>query len=476
MKVLFAIYGLDYADHIAVSYLSAIAKQLNHETYFCTLQKERFCKNDLLSMVSSVRPDVVAYSMTVVGFQLAVELNEMGKNIHPFIAIMGGPHATFSPETFSASGMDAYCIGEGELAFYDFLKKVESGDHFDDVLNLITSKKNNPVRDLITELDELPFPDRDLILKNSSLNNVPKKTFYATRGCPYSCNYCANNFYRKLYINKGCWLRRFSVERLIQEIEYVKARFRMDFVKFGDDIFVIRHDDWLEEFTDKYSKRVNVPFNCYLRIDLMDERLLKLLKKAGCYSLHLSVDSTSKYIRESILGRKMRKNNNAIIDSLQVAHRLGINTWVNFMLAAPDSTIQDDLKTIEFSRQAKSTYPSYSITVPMKGTTLHDICVGKKLISKSYDGDLSGTSQHSVLKGFNRNEKNIQLNIFLLGAIVAKLPAPFYRLGIAVIKYFPPNILFRYIRQWYYRYSIENLIFKVSAPKKNILRRLFHVE
>jgi anaerobic magnesium-protoporphyrin IX monomethyl ester cyclase len=462
MKVLFVVHGLDYADHIAISYLSAMAKKLNHETYFCTLEKERFCQNDLLSMVAQVRPDVVAYSLTVVGFQSAVALNRHARQIHPFTAILGGAHATYSPETFPMSGMDSYCIGEGDTVFYDFLQKVEKGESYDEVPNLITTRQANPMRDLIANLDDLPFPDRDLVLANSGLKNVPKKTFYATRGCPYNCTYCANNYYRSLYLKKGTWLRRFSVERVIQEIEYVKARYRMDFVKFGDDIFVFRHDAWLEEFAEKYARRIGIPFNCYLRVDLMEENILKLLKKAGCYSLHLSVDSTSRHVREKILGRSMRKDNQVVIEALRNAHRLGINTWVNYMLAAPESTIQDDLDSIEMSRKGKATYPSYSITVPMKGTALHKISVEKGFISPDYEGDLSGTSQRSVLNCFSAKEKDIQLNIFLLGAIVAKMPAPLHRLGIAIIKRVPPNRLFRTVRQTFYRYAIENLIFKVA--------------
>lgn len=462
MKVLFAVHGLDYADHIAISYLSAMAKKSNHETFFCTLEKERFCQYDLLSMVDKVRPDVVAYSLTVVGFRNAVRLNQAARRIHPFTAILGGPHATFSPETFAESGMDAFCIGEGDSVFYDFLHRLDSGVSYDDVPNLITARQANPMRNLIADLDELPFPDRDLVLANSGLKNVPKKTFYATRGCPFNCTYCANNYYRRLYLKKGAWLRRFSVERVIQEIEYVKARYRMDFVKFGDDVFVFHHDDWLEEFADQYSKRIGIPFNCYLRVDLMDEPLLKLLKKAGCYSLHLSVDSTSRHVRENILGRSMRKDIQVVVDALRTAHRLGIHTWVNFMLAAPDATIQDDLDSLEMSRKGKSTYPSYSITVPMKGTALHSISVDKGLIDPSYEGDLAATNQRSVLNCFSPKEKDIQLNIFLLGAVVVKLPAPLYQLGIAIIKHIPPNALFRRIRQWYYRYSIENLIFKVA--------------
>jgi len=459
MRILLVTHDLSYADHIAISYLSAIAKQLNHSTFFCTLDKEPFCHNDLVTAVKQVRPEVIAYSVNIIGFRRAVEANLKAKKIHNFISIMGGPHSTFSPETFSASGMDAYCVGEGEYAFRDFLIRVEKGGSFDDVENIITERHSNPVRPFIKNLNELPMADRDLVISNSLLKVIPKKTFYATRGCLFKCTYCCNNYYHNLYKGKGHFLRRFSVERIIQEIEHVKRKYRMDFVKFGDDCFAMKADYWLEEFSEKYSRRIGIPFNCYLRLDLIDDALLRLLKKAGCFSVHLSLDSTSEYVREQVLHRKMQSAN--IVENLKKVRAYGINTWINYMLAVPESTLQDDLNTIKFSKEVKVTYPSYSTTVPMKGTDLHKYCVEKGLIEPSFEGDYSGFSEKSSLSCFKEREKNIRYNIYLLGALLVKLPYPLDKVVLFLIKFIPPNRLFKKIHDAIWKYHIENIIFKL---------------
>ncbi len=455
MKILFTISQLDFADHIAIAYLSAIAKHLTHSTYFCSLQD-----HDFLGEVNRIKPDIIAYSTNVVGYEQIVESHKKAKQKHHFVSIMGGPQATFSPETFEQSEMDAYCVGEGEYAFRDFLVKVEGGESFDDVSNLITKEKRNTVRPLIRNLDELPPADRDLVISSSFLKDVPKKTFYATRGCPYKCAYCCNNYYHQLYKGKGPIVRRFSVERLIKEIESVKQQYRMDFVKFGDDLFAMKADAWLEEFVGKYTKRIGIPFNCYLRFDLVDDSLLKLLKEAGCFSVHLSVDSTSDYVREKILNRQMRKVD--IVEKLKMIRDHGINTWVNFMLAAPESSLQDDLDTIELSKRAKVTYPSYSITVPMKGTQLYQYCVEKNLIDPSvYQGDMTGCSLRPTLPCFTEKEKDIRYNIYLVGALIAKLPFPLNKIAIWLIKIVPPNKFFKTIHSCLYNYYISNRIFKL---------------
>ncbi len=454
MRILFVIHDLGFADHIALAYLSAIAKELNHSTYFCSLDR-----NDLFTTVRKIKPDVVCYSVNIFGYRRIVEAHKQAKKIHNSISIMGGPHPTFSPETFPESGMDAYCVGEGEYAFRDFLRKVEKGESFDTVENLITKNKANSVRPLIKDLDELPPADRDLVLSNSYLKHTPKKTFYATRGCPFKCAYCCNNYYHKLYQGKGPIVRRFSVERIIHEIEGVRKKYRMDFIKFGDDLFATKADDWFEEFVEKYSKRIGIPFNCFLRFDTVEDELLKLLKKAGCFSVHASLDSTSDYVREKILKRKMRKVN--IVEKLRKIREYGINTWVNYMLAVPESSLQDDLDTIAVSKEAKVTYPSYTTTVPMKGTELYNYCVEQGFIDlSSYHGDMTGCSKKSTLLCFTEKEKNIRYNIYLLGALIAKLPYPFDKIAVWLIKVIPPNKIFKKTRNYLYEYYITHKIFK----------------
>lgn len=456
MNVLFCISEIDYADHIALAYLSAVAKERGHSTFLCILSRD-----DLGKRIAETAADVVAYATNIQGFDEMVAAHKRARAERQFVSIMGGPHVTFNPDTFASSEVDAYCIGEGEYAFRDFLDRVAAGQPFDDVANLITAAGRNPVRPLIADLDEIPFPDRDLTLANTHLAHTEKKTFYATRGCPFGCAYCCNDIYNAMYRGKGKILRRFGVERIIREIEYVKARYRTEFVKFGDDLFAMRADAWLEEFAEKYAPRIGLPFNCYLRFDTVDAELLRLLKKAGCWSVHLSVDSASKHVRDTVLKRRMRDVD--IVEKLRMIHDAGINTWVNFMLAAPDSTQEDDLASIDIGRRGRVTYVSYSTTVPMQGTSLYDYADSRGLIDHDHHAsDMNGCMQRSSLTGFSDKDKDIRYNIYLLGALAAALPKPLALPVEAAIRHLPPNRLFQAIRRKYYLYNIENRIFKLS--------------
>jgi len=458
VKILFVVPQLDYADHISISYLSAVAKELGHETSFCNLNSKAYqnCPDT---------PDIFAYSTTIKHFEKICSFNKWMKQFNKnFISILGGSHATFAPETFKQSGMDYYCVGEGEGAFKDFLMDVDKKCCVSSSIpNLISKTSVNPVsvRPLIKDLDSLPFPDRDLTLANSYLKDIPKKTFYTSRGCPYSCSYCANNHYNKMHRGQKI-VRRFSVDRIIDEIKYVKSKYRCEFIKFGDDVFALKVDDWFREFSLKYKEQVNLSFNCFLRIDSVNDDLLKLLSEAGCHSVHLSIDSTNDLIRDCVLTRKSKLDTEEMIDTLKLIYSYGIKTWVNYMLAAPLSTLSDDVSTIRVSKAGKVSYTHYSMTDPIKGTDLYEYCLTNGYIDKSYSGDMSNCTVRSVLKCFTNKEKDIRYNVYLLGALGVKLPYCFLRLFIFILNVVKPNRFFEWVHKKYYKYNIERIIYKLS--------------
>jgi radical SAM superfamily enzyme YgiQ (UPF0313 family) len=158
----------------------------------------------------------------------------------------------------------------------------------------------------------------------------------------------------------------------------------------------------------------------------------------------------------------MRKIN--IIEKLRLIHGYGIKTWVNFMLAAPESTLEDDFETINLSKEGKVTYTNYSTTVPMFGTVMYSYCVDNKLIDPSdHVSDMKGCTQPSTLNCFDQKERDVRYNIFLLGPLVARMPFPFGWVAKKAMKVFPPNRLFAWLHRRYYEYSIENQIFALHS-------------
>jgi anaerobic magnesium-protoporphyrin IX monomethyl ester cyclase len=287
MNVLFIVKDVDYIEPVGLMSISASARQAGCECHLCIASRQ-----DVMAEIRRVRPRVIAYSVATGEHPYYVELNKKIKQFFPGVfTIMGGPHATFCPSMIQGTTLDALCIGEGEGAFRELLGAVEAGRPVEAIKNIVTAhSRHTEVRDLIADLDTVPFPDRKLFYDRTEMGNAPLKSFITSRGCPYACAYCFNSSFRELYQGKGIHVRRHSVDYVIDQIREVRSAYRLEFIKFYDDIFALQADEWLEEFADKYAAQVRLPFHCLTRADLLNDDVVRLLKHAGCRSISMSIE------------------------------------------------------------------------------------------------------------------------------------------------------------------------------------------
>ncbi|MDD5613826.1 MAG: cobalamin-dependent protein, partial [Candidatus Omnitrophica bacterium] len=228
------------------------------ESYLCEMNRD-----DVFVKIKEIKPDLIAYSASTGEAKHYLNINSRIKSYFPKIfTIMGGPHATFFPDVVKEGSLDAICVGEGEGAMFDLLSALSKGKDITKIPNILTADNRDKfsIRNLIEDLDSLPFPDYAILYDNTPMGRYPLKSIVASRGCPYDCSYCFNPTWRKIYRNKGPIVRRHSVDYITDEISYVKNRWPLSFVKFYDDVFTYKADGWLEEFSKKYRERVGLPF------------------------------------------------------------------------------------------------------------------------------------------------------------------------------------------------------------------------
>jgi radical SAM superfamily enzyme YgiQ (UPF0313 family) len=236
-------------------------------------------------------PAVIAYNTPTVFARAFLELNKRLKKEFQFFAVFGGPHPTFFPEMIEENGVDGICRGEGEYPFLELLENLSSGRSVTKITNWWIKEDGkihkNPVRHLIQDLAQLPLPDHDLFRKA-----IPHSIWYApvmtSRGCPYNCTYCFNHVYKGLYRDKGKYVRRRSVENVLEELREIKKNKCYKFIKFGDDIFTLS-PDWLEEFCPRYREEIGLPFSCLVRANHINPKIVRLLKDAGCHRMTLGM-------------------------------------------------------------------------------------------------------------------------------------------------------------------------------------------
>jgi anaerobic magnesium-protoporphyrin IX monomethyl ester cyclase len=149
----------------------------------------------------------------------------------------------------------------------------------------------------------------------------------ASRGCPYSCSFCAKENFRDRY-------RRRTVESVIAEIERLRSQ-GVEYVYFIDEIF-LPNRLLLEALVGRGLK-----FGVQTRIDLWKADMLELLGRAGCVSIEAGVESLTREGRKE-LAKNCRLETEELADRLIEAKR-----HVPFVQANLLEMPQDDEDLIE---------------------------------------------------------------------------------------------------------------------------------
>jgi len=377
---------------MGVASLSAILKREGHKT--ALLCPSKF-DNSISEKIKSFKPDLIAVSTVSDQFDLAKEIIKSIKHIP---VIMGGIHATVATdECIKIPGVIGVCIGEGDEALPEFLRKYGNRKDYTDTKNFWFKENGkiikNPLRPLIQNLDALPFPDREIFEEHIPKENLILE-FMASRGCPFQCNYCINKVLQGFYGIKG-YLRRRSVDNLLKEINQVLAEYKLKHnrfpkrLEFHDDLFTA-DKAWLKEFADKYKQQVNQPYAVNARIETIDEETVLLLKESGCVELKLGIESGNERIRKEMLNRHM--TNHQIISCFSLCKKRNLPTSSFNMIGIPGETEKEIEDTINLNRIVKPSVVGVSVFRPYQGTYLYDYCkkngyLTDRKVNSFYEGE-----------------------------------------------------------------------------------------
>jgi radical SAM superfamily enzyme YgiQ (UPF0313 family) len=464
MKILFLFKSENFIAPVGPMYISAMALKEGHQTSLIDTNQVNY-----LEHIRTFKPDVVAYSSSTGESKHYIAMNRRIKEKFPSIfTIMGGPHPTFYPEMIHETTLDAICIGEGEHSFVDLLKALERGQSVQGIPNIFTKNDESwTVRNLVEDLDSLPIPDYSLLYDNTSMGSYPLKSFMTSRGCPYPCTYCFNTAWRKIYKNKGKIVRKQSVDRVIEEIKLVKKRWPLTTVKFYDDIFCYKADEWLEEFSRKYRREINLPFFALTRCDLVTEEMIKLLKYAGCRTLSMSIEAGNEKVRRELLRRDM--SNEQIINAHRLCDQYGIYTFTNCIIGLPGTTLKEDLESLDLTLKCKVAWSEFLIFHPYPKTELGDQVINQGMYAPDYYHMHTSYLYESPLKSFSPKEKMIQRNLSVLGCACVVLPWLRWPV-VKFLLYWPPNKFFTFLYWATKMYAIRQKIYVTKTSRMQSIR------
>jgi len=261
------------------------------------------------------------------------------------------------------------------------------------ISNLIWRNKDKIVInffDLPEKLNDIDFPAWDMIdLKKYSLKTphgfiykaAPFAPMIATRGCPYSCNFCSSS---KVHGKK---LRMRSPNNIINEIKYLVRKHNVREIMFEDDNFTFDRKFVIELCNKIIESDLDVFFSLPngIYIDSLNEEILQVMKKANFYSFSVGIESGSPKIL-----KKMQKaiNLNRVKDKISMAKRYGFYITGFFIIGYPDETPEDINLTIHYATQLEIDKAAFSKYIPLPGTESYDNLIDNGEIEqwRLYDG------------------------------------------------------------------------------------------
>ena len=377
----------------------SITKERGHNPRMVYV-KTRGGYQDILNEIATFEPQVVGFSSVSSQFYFVKEMAAIIKENYPHvITVCGGVHPTINPACIMESkGLDGVFVGEADHAFVEFLEKVENKSDYKNTDNFAYSENGkhivNKLKPLITNLDILPFPDKEISHYKEYAEYSKYSPFYFTKGCPYLCSYCSNHAIAETYGLQRNNLRYRSPVLCVSEIEEVINKIPTKLIYILDETFGLNRK-WRKEFLAEYKKRISIRFICALRVDVISEEFLQDLKEAGCCRITFGVESGNEYVRRDIMRRRM--SNKQIIKAFDMVHRYGIETVALNIIGVPGETEEMIWDTIKFNRRIKPSFSGINIFYPYKGTELGDKCFKEGLVNKKLYYSFSKERRDTVL-------------------------------------------------------------------------------
>lgn len=309
---------------------------------------------EIFGIIKEKRPDLIGFSPTAFSIQNTYELvNQIKKSNKPPKIVLGGHHATFvAKEILNENKFIDYIVyGEGEITFSELIYRIADNKVINDLKGIFFCNDENeikrtPPRELISNLDSLPFPARDVFDACKDRGKDFVLNIISSRGCPGNCSFCSvSQFYKN---SKGPLWRGRSPKNFVDEIELLINNYGNNLIDISDDNFIgfakTGKQRIIEIYREIIDRGLKIKFIISCRADLFnenDENLIKLLRKAGLVSVRLGFESGSekilKLFKKNISVNKLVQTYN-LFQKNQVSCAQG-----NFIMFNPYTTF-DDLK------------------------------------------------------------------------------------------------------------------------------------
>jgi anaerobic magnesium-protoporphyrin IX monomethyl ester cyclase len=342
----------------------------------------------IMEEIQSKKPDIVGITNPFTcQIENAIRVANTVKDIDPSIqTVVGGPHVTVVPVEFlqEAKNVDIAVVGEGEYTMLDIVRSFEGYKGIDQVQGIAYRKGEkvllNSPRPFIKDLDELPIPAYHLVEMEQYLN--PEKIEYrsfkdraismvTSRGCPFNCIFCS------VHLHMGKIFRAHSADYVVDHIEYVVNKYRVKTIFFEDDNLTLdqkRTEAICDKMIEKDIK-INWELPNGVRADCLTPSLLEKMKKSGCKSIFVGVESGDQFVLDNIIDKNLDLKK--VVEVARICRNIGIRTGGFYAIGFPGEKKENMMKTVEFALRLKREFDvgmHLFVATPLYGLRLYEEC------------------------------------------------------------------------------------------------------
>jgi radical SAM superfamily enzyme YgiQ (UPF0313 family) len=361
---------------MGLCYIGAVLEKSGHKVSIIDQYAYRMTNEALLGSIRDFEPDIVGFSCLTPCINNIKILSRRIKAAYPGVKIiLGNLHATiFADDVLKERIADIVVRGEGDYSTAEVVSALDRQEHMSSIRGI--SYRNNGAihhnedRLDIADLDSLPYPAWHLLdwkyyNKAPMLGlNEPAIPIRASRGCCYSCIFCAQDKICKTF-------RLRNINRVIDEMEHIYKRYQIRNFVFCDSFFPHSNES-TELFCDGMMSRglhKKVRWFTELRSDGLRLPLLKKMKQSGLHLIMFGFESGNQKILDSMDKRAKVEQS---LGLMEMVRKEKILTLGFFMLGMPQETMESCKDTIKFAKQLDCDIVKFNIVIPYPGTQLYE--------------------------------------------------------------------------------------------------------
>ncbi len=407
----FDIWGAPFPP-LTLAYLKRQISDIS-ETLLLDPGPAKMSQREIFQAIKDFQPDLMIMSVTTPTFES--DCNWFAKRVKEVIPNVKvgavGIHVMALPKESlqNAEKLDFVFVSEAEAVIKNVVRALIYKSDLSEVQGIGWRRQKDIVVNsqvsFSENIDDYGFPDwSDIDFKNYHLpiKNRPFSLISFSRGCPYSCNFCAAQTYY------GRKLRKRSVKSIIKEIHYNLELGVKDFLFWTELISADRN--YLEEFLGALESEgldQKIDWVCNSRVDQLDSELFKKMKQAGCWQIAFGLEfGTDKMLKMANKGGQatIETGRRAVVE----ANKAGLVVDGHFIMGYPEETLTDMEETIKFAVSLPLTFAHFYLATPFPGSDLYDQI---KADFQSVDLWNKISQDQYVLTNSQYNQKDIEQKI-----------------------------------------------------------------